>query len=122
MARLILRSPTFPSGTLQVLDHQLPLSIGRSRRADIVIDDQQLSRIHAELRFSIAGRFEIVDMDSTNLTIVNQHDVESAELKTGDRILLGDTELVVEVEYPEDNLNEKTTREIPTLPRPDAAN
>jgi pSer/pThr/pTyr-binding forkhead associated (FHA) protein len=115
MARLILRSLALPSGLQRYSDDDLPLTIGRSRTADIAVNDQQLSRVHAEFRFSVAGRFEIVDLDSTNLTIVNSHDVESAELKTGDHILLGETELIVEVEYPADDIHEMTTRELPAL-------
>lgn len=118
MARLTLRSNALPDGLVQYGDHDMPITIGRSRRADLVINDQQLSRRHSQLRYNLSGRFEIVDLDSTNLTIVNSHDVDLAELKTGDLILLGETELTVEVEYPEGDINEKTTRELPAMPRP----
>jgi len=96
----------------------MPMSIGRSQRSGIVVNDQQLSRIHAEFRFSVNGRFEVADLDSTNLTIVNERDVDLVELKTGDHILVGDTEITVEVEYPEEDFHEVTTREIPMI-RPD---
>ncbi len=121
MAILTLRSAGLPEGQKVYSDSELPLSIGRSRRADIVVDDRQLSRVHSEFRVSVAGRFEIVDLDSTNLTIVNEHDVDCVELKTGDRILLGDTEIVVEVEYPDDDIHEMPTRELPAIRPSDAA-
>ncbi|MCP4506026.1 MAG: hypothetical protein GY826_06475, partial [Fuerstiella sp.] len=52
----------------------------------------------------------------TNLTIVNGHDVTSHVLRNGDQILLGDTEIKVEVETPENDQNEKTTRDLTMLP------
>ncbi len=115
MANLILKSDIFPAGQIQIEDCELPRSVGRSHRADITIPDLLLSRVHAEFRLSPAGRFQIVDNDSTNLTIVNDQDVESAELKSGDRILLGDTEIIVEIEHVRPDPNENTTRELPVV-------
>lgn len=120
MSQLILKSRKFPDGQIVIDETELPATIGRSRRADIVLDDGLLSRIHAEIRMSPLGRFQIVDQDSTNLTIVNDQDVESAELMTGDRILLGDTEIMVEVDVPRaadavGDPHERTTRELPVI-------
>ncbi len=118
MARLILRCELFPQGRVVITEHDLPLTIGRSHRADIAITDGLLSRIHAEFRLSDSGKFEIADQGSTNLTIVNDRDVDCAELKSGDRILLGETEMTVEIEIETDpveptvNPLEKTTREL----------
>jgi len=118
MARLILRSAIFLDGNIQLSTGDLPVTIGRSHRADITINDLLLSRIHAELRLSETGGFELVDRESTNLTIVNDHDIDRVLLKTGDRILLGDTELHVEIDMPEVDLHERTTREIPNIKPP----
>lgn len=118
MARLILKCKLFPEGRVVIDETEMPVTVGRSQRADLVIDDSLLSRIHAEFRVSPTGRFQIVDHDSTNLTIVNDQDVESAELTSGDRILLGDTEIEVEVDAAAmtsavGDPHEKTTRELP---------
>ncbi len=121
MARLILKSAIFSDGNLQFSTGDLPVTIGRSHRADITINDLLLSRIHAEVRLSAQGGFELFDNGSTNLTIVNDQDIDHVVLKTGDRILLGDTELLVEVDAPDININERTTREIPTIKPPTAA-
>lgn len=95
----------------------LPVTIGRSHRADIAINDPLLSRIHARIEPSIGGDFTLVDNDSTNLTIVNEADIDSIRLRTGDVILLGDTTLFVEIDGPNENEDprEKTTREISCL-------
>jgi pSer/pThr/pTyr-binding forkhead associated (FHA) protein len=121
MARLILKSPIFTDGRIELTLHDLPVTIGRSHRADITISDLLLSRIHSEIRCSPCGGFELVDCESTNLTIVNEHDIESVVLKAGDKILLGDTELLVDIEVPEVDLHEKTTREIPVVPPSETA-
>ena len=73
------------------------LVLGRSRDADIVLDDPNISRRHAELR-SDDGRWTIADLGSTNGVKVNGRRVERAELEPGDDIVLGTTELTFEVE------------------------
>ena len=73
------------------------LVLGRSREADIVIDDPNVSRRHAELRQADGG-WTIADLGSTNGVKVNGHRVEQAELSPGDGIVLGTTELTFEVE------------------------
>ena len=118
MARLILKSAVFPDGQVQILKGDLPVTIGRSQRADIAINDLLLSRIHAEIRQGENGEFELVDRESTNLTIVNDLDIDRIILGTGDQILLGETELIVEIDSPEADIHEKTTRELPTVEPP----
>ena len=73
------------------------LVLGRSREADIVLDDPNVSRRHAELR-SEDGRWTIADLGSTNGVKVNGRQVERAWLEPGDDIVLGTTELTFEVE------------------------
>jgi len=114
MPVLIVRSAVFPDGSLRFSPADLPVSIGRSRRADIVVDDRLMSRVHAEFRWSTSGEFELADRESTNLAIVNQREVERAVLRTGDCILLGETELFIEIIDTEwGSLHDRTTREIP---------
>lgn len=115
MARIILRSAVFANGDMELSEAELPLTLGRSHRADITINDMLLSRIHARICVGENGGFEIVDNDSTNLTIVNGQDIERALLKSGDCILLGETEIVVEIDAPEIDVHEKTTRELPLV-------
>ena len=62
--------------------------IGRSRECDIVLDDPNVSRRHAELRREDGG-WLVVDLGSTNGMKVNGRRVEHAELKPGDRITIG---------------------------------
>jgi hypothetical protein len=71
--------------------------LGRSRDCDIVVDDQNVSRRHAELRRDGAG-WQVVDLGSTNGIKVNRRRVDRAALQHGDRITLGLTDLDFELE------------------------
>ena len=73
------------------------LVLGRSRQADIVLDDPNVSRRHAELRQEGDG-WSIADLRSTNGVKVNGRLVERAQLEPGDDIVLGTLELRFEVE------------------------
>lgn len=72
------------------------VSIGRASECTIPVKDRYLSRKHAELIVD-SGHWVLKDLGSANGTYLNgervQHDIL---LKTGDRIRLGDTELVFE--------------------------
>ena len=73
-----------------------PLSIGRSREADIPLLDDKVSRVHCGIRLS-EGKFYLKDLKSRNGTYVNGERVEdTAEIKAGDRIQIGSTVFVME--------------------------
>lgn len=118
MERIILISAHFENGRIQLRPDELPVVMGRSRSCHITIDDSLLSRQHSEILVNEAGKPEVRDLDSTNLTIVNGHDVDSQELQNGDVILLGDTEIRVELITAKQDPNEKTTRDLSMLPGP----
>lgn len=67
-----------------------PVTIGRLPDCDIVIDDRNVSRRHAEVRRSGNG-FTVVDLDSTNGTRVNGAGVKERRLADGDTITVGTT-------------------------------
>jgi hypothetical protein len=72
------------------------LSIGRSREADVQIDDRYASSVHARI-FSRDGRTYVEDMNSTNGTLLNDAALKGeAELLDGDIIRIGDTEFRLE--------------------------
>lgn len=73
-------------------------SIGRSRECDVVLEDAGVSRRHAELRPLDAAAWTIEDLGSTNGVRVNGRTIEgSYELRTGDRIGMGSTEMTFEI-------------------------
>jgi pSer/pThr/pTyr-binding forkhead associated (FHA) protein len=67
------------------------LSIGRSKEADVQIEDRYASGVHARV-FGRGDRFLVEDMRSTNGTLLNGASLEGeAELVDGDKIQIGDT-------------------------------
>ena len=121
MARLTLKSVVFEDGDIQITENDLPVTLGRSHRADITINDMLLSRIHAEIRRGENGGFVLVDRESTNLTIVNNHDIRQSILQSGDYLLLGETQIIVEIDAPNIDMHEKTTRELSVVEPPKPA-
>lgn len=61
---------------------------GRSRKADLVFDEETLSREHAAVEFR-NGKFVLEDLGSANGCRHNGRPVEVAELVHGDNIHLG---------------------------------
>jgi len=70
-----------------------PLVIGRSPRNDLQLDEESVSRQHARIEpdpKSVDGvTWQIVDLDSTNGTYVNDQPVRTATLRHSDQIQVG---------------------------------
>lgn len=72
--------------------------IGRSRDCDVVLDDPNVSRRHAEVRPS-GGSWILVDLGSTNGVAVNGRRIPGPQsLKPGDTLELGSSLLTFEVD------------------------
>ncbi len=71
--------------------------VGRSRDCDLMLDDPNVSRHHAELRRE-GDAWVVVDLDSTNGVKVNGSRVREAVLSPGDEITLGLARLSYEQE------------------------
>ena len=69
------------------------LLIGRSPRADIQLDDSQVSRLHARVHVEDDG-IVIEDLDSLNGTQINGEAIIEMEVRVGDRIQIGGVELL----------------------------
>jgi predicted component of type VI protein secretion system len=73
-------------------------TLGRSRQCDIVLDDQNVSRQHAEIR-PRGGSWVLNDLGSTNGSCVNGRRIDGPEvLKPGDEIELGTSVITFELE------------------------
>jgi pSer/pThr/pTyr-binding forkhead associated (FHA) protein len=96
-AKLILTQQNAP-------DHEFNLSkssvsIGRAMTNDIILSDGRVSRSHASIECRPEG-CTLIDLGSSNGTRVNGVQVQRAELKPGDRISLGNAQLIYEVSRP----------------------
>ncbi len=73
------------------------LLLGRSRECDLVLDDPNVSRQHAEVRRE-GDSWVVADLGSMNGVKVNGQRVETAALEPGDEVTLGLVRLSFEVE------------------------
>jgi pSer/pThr/pTyr-binding forkhead associated (FHA) protein len=77
----------FYEGLEVVLDRER-IVIGRGRKADLVLAEATISRVHAAVGFDADGFF-IEDLGSTNGTLVNGAPVGRQPLKNDDEIQMG---------------------------------
>jgi pSer/pThr/pTyr-binding forkhead associated (FHA) protein len=70
-------------------------TVGRAPRADFILDVALVSRFHCRLT-AAADNLEVVDLESTNGTFVNDKRVAQATLAAGDRLRVGRVELTVD--------------------------
>jgi hypothetical protein len=74
------------------------VSIGRSRQCDIVLDDPNVSRRHAEVQ-PRGGTWVLTDLGSTNGTLLNRRRIGEPEvLSAGDEIEIGTSLILFELE------------------------
>jgi RNA polymerase subunit RPABC4/transcription elongation factor Spt4 len=85
-----------PDGEQMVSEITNELTIGRSPKNDMRLDDQMVSRFHARIEKTDLG-YEIRDLDSMNGTAVNRKKlVIPVILKVGDAITIGEHRLLVQ--------------------------
>jgi pSer/pThr/pTyr-binding forkhead associated (FHA) protein len=73
-------------------------TLGRSKDADLELIDRTVSREHARI-VKHGTLWQIVSINAANKVYVNGHAVEVADLKSGDRIRLGRTEIEFRIGY-----------------------
>jgi pSer/pThr/pTyr-binding forkhead associated (FHA) protein len=92
MAKLILK---FKDTTLKEIPiEKSPITIGRDRSNDIIIDNLAISRHHAKIFHQQDQRFFIEDLNSGNGVFVNKQKVTKEALRHNDEILVGKHTLV----------------------------
>ncbi len=84
-----LEPPVFESNQIPRIRLQGRIKIGRDLGSDWLIDNLNVSRNHAEIIQNSTGRYEIVDLKSTNGTYLNGAQIKREILKVGDVISIG---------------------------------
>ncbi|MGH3009919.1 MAG: FhaA domain-containing protein [Gaiellaceae bacterium] len=84
------------NGQRRVLDKRRSV-LGRSRDADVQIEDANISRRHAEI-VQEGSAYWVVDLGSTNGTEVNGRRVQRAKLDEGSKFTIGETTVTFSTE------------------------
>jgi pSer/pThr/pTyr-binding forkhead associated (FHA) protein len=83
------------------------LTLGRAEDNDVVVDDERLSKHHAEIICHPDGRVEVRDLSSTSGTLVNGESVECRVLRHGDQLSFGPLTAVLDLEETDAPAEEK---------------
>jgi pSer/pThr/pTyr-binding forkhead associated (FHA) protein len=70
-------------------------TVGRTTRADFILDAALVSRLHCRLTADKSAQLFVEDLGSSNGTIVNGKRVDRSALKTGDKLTIGRVEFLV---------------------------
>jgi hypothetical protein len=94
VARAVGREEEAPAPPALEVEVRLPASadavtVGRSNACDVVVGEETVSRIHAELRHMDDDAWIVRDLDSTNGTWLNGSRVHEARVCGGDVLWLG---------------------------------
>jgi pSer/pThr/pTyr-binding forkhead associated (FHA) protein len=92
----ILQSGDEPSLTLRVPRGSIK-TIGRTARADFIVDAALISRLHCRLTADKSDQLVVEDLGSTNGTMVNGKKIDRIVLRAGDRLTVGRVEFQIQV-------------------------
>lgn len=103
MGRFVLKALTGPVKG-QVFPVKNGLKIGRAlKKGRIVLKDQMVSNLHAEIQVYPNGKIMIVDKDSKNKIIMNKQATVKSILEKGSRFQIGKTEFEMDfIQTPEE--------------------
>ena len=90
----ILQSGDEPGLTLRVPPGSMK-TIGRTARADFIVDAALISRLHCRLTADKSDQLVVEDLGSTNGTMVNGTKVDRVVLRAGDRLTVGRVEFEI---------------------------
>ena len=91
----ILESNDTPSITLRLPPGAIK-TVGRTARADFIVDAALVSRLHCRLTADPSDQLVVEDLGSTNGTIVNGKKVERVVLRVGDTLTVGRVDFMVQ--------------------------
>jgi pSer/pThr/pTyr-binding forkhead associated (FHA) protein len=71
-------------------------TVGRTARADFIVDAALVSRLHCRLTADVSDQLVVEDLGSTNGTLVNGKKVHRGVLRVGDTLRVGRVEFRVQ--------------------------
>lgn len=90
--RVKLRVLSGPRASAEYATDRKRVRVGRSRTADIIIEDESVSGLHFDLRITPRG-VEVIDLGSTNGTSLFGREIGRAFILPGDTIVAGSCEI-----------------------------
>src|SRR5947209_2984271 len=112
MPSLIHKRPDGQDRTLEF--GSKPLIIGRLNESEIPVRDSFISRVHCGISH-VNGQFVLKDLGSTNGTYRNGARVFECNLASGDKVQVGNTTLVIEIDPASGNA---ILRQVPQMVAP----
>jgi pSer/pThr/pTyr-binding forkhead associated (FHA) protein len=97
MSGWLLQSGEEPPLTLRLPPGSVK-TLGRTARADFIVDAALVSRLHCRLTADRSDQLFVEDLGSTNGTRVNGETVDRAALKSGDTLQVGRVTFQVQTE------------------------
>jgi hypothetical protein len=89
MPRLVIDHVGESSRVFELLGDR-PISIGRAKSSNVVLDAEGVSRLHAVVRRTPDGKWQIIDRDSSNGVKINGAKIKEATLRPSDEIVVGE--------------------------------
>ncbi|MBZ5503612.1 MAG: FHA domain-containing protein [Acidobacteriia bacterium] len=92
MPRLLIHHSVEGSRVFELLGDR-PISIGRAKSSNLVLDNPSVSRLHAVVRSTPDGHWQIIDRASSNGVKVNGKASKEIVLRPNDEIVIGEYKL-----------------------------
>ena len=92
MPRLLIHHAVEGSRVFELLGGR-PISIGRAKSSSVVLDNPSVSRLHAVVRSTPDGHWQIIDRGSSNGVKVNGVASKELVLRPNDEIVIGEYKL-----------------------------
>jgi pSer/pThr/pTyr-binding forkhead associated (FHA) protein len=92
MPRFLVHHPAEDSRVFELFGDR-PISIGRAKSSNLILDNASISRLHAVVRSTPDGQWQIIDRASSNGVKVNGVAVKEATLRPNDELIIGEYRL-----------------------------
>ena len=112
MPRFLIYHPGEDARVFELIGDR-PISIGRAKSSSLILDNSSISRLHAVVRSTPEGQWQIIDRASVNGLKVNGTATKEATLKANDEIILGEYRLRFFEDSPARNMITYGTAELP---------
>ena len=112
MPRFLIYHPGEDTRVFELLGDR-PIAVGRAKSSNLILDNSSISRLHAVVRATPDGHWQIIDRGSANGVRVNGVATREATLKPNDEIILGEYRLRY---FGDSSTREAVTYGTPQLP------